>query len=877
MEQARQAMLSQARVSSLIAELEQHSHNLAAVVQRTPLDQSEEESYHLELARGSHLSLLESELGALLFHHEEESKKEGEGEEEGREVSFEDIKRLPPDEMAKSKNVGARRCQRLLQSYEHFTSEQEQAFRRKLSKLRARSGLDKLLGAVASRERARDQLIFELRSKQELLQLANARKDDDCAPDSDAASTKSLSLSQREMERLLQAVAATQGEIAQCLQQHGQGLAVLEVLQEQLNTLLFDSVNSARPAASQAAVSLSLPSQNKGKASRLKNKRRRGWQQPTQAELADESFADVNALLVEGCAVSGQLAEAESSITMLRETLAVQQRNDACKELGRLTRACANLEAQISRDEERAKQLELSVLGAGRGLDSWEGRQAVKRWGQRRDRRQEAQRLVRERRILARLPQPAPTPILLPQRVHLHHLPAADLAVAVQGASILKAQLALSDEPGGAPRILTSALLPDAGAEASSRHEVVAPAAPATQVPSVYLKAMRSVSADHPRLPDPRQDFGLCAVLEQLQTLEGMLLSATRRKFAHDSSSSGGLQGIRDQLSDAKASIVATYKALATTETSMRQLASETGASAEERDQVRQEFLSLIAGRDEMPLTITARQDEVTSLAARLIESRQELDGLKAAVRAKRAELAAAQDLHARLKNTPALAEAAAAEAARAAIDVVVKQPQPAAPLPPGVVLTSPPTCVPREQLRPTVKEERKGADDTKNPTGKAKDKDRAEEPSLPAPAPTIRIPRVEQSEPTSPPAPAPAPAPTAHAHAHVHPHVHPHAPAQPHHLPHPHPHHHHHHHAHPQPHTHAHTAHSHTHTHAHSTAHAPGPTVTSEPSSSGYPVYFYKPRSPRLATTPRQLLQGREKEAIAVQTLTLSLPKKTS
>ena len=515
-----------------------------------------------------------------------------------------------------------------------------------------------------------------------------------------------------------------------------------------------------------------------------------------------------------------QLASVESSIILQGETLALLQHSDEARELERLQRACHSLQEQIAQGTEKTAELEKAIVSRlqkqGKSLhdlDCWEGQEAIKRALRRKENRDKAKSLAQEARIQARLPKPRPAVTVLPVTVYRHSLAPCDLAVALQAARVLKAEMTEPDNPaGGAPRILTSSKVPDVESIATPL------AAPATRVPKVYLAAMHSVLSDGRGEGEGEggvldgvglevpQDYGLQAIMEQLQTMEGMLLTATQRRApAVAAAATTGLPEIRRKLAAAKEVIVDAYRSLGAADKGIAEIESGATNTTAERDAVRQQFLHLISGRDEMPLTITARQDEVSRLTTTLLENRQELAALRKAIKERRAELAEAEALHLDLKNTPALAaaeEAEAREAARAIMKVEIKARPPSPP--PGVVPSSPPTCVPR-LLSPDKGGSARALLGILTPRDGAPAKGDKSDSTRPAEGADVRIPSV---------------APEAQS--------------------------------------------------------LTGPIVTCEPSASGYPVYFYQPRRPTLATTPREALAATSPssraQGLSVQTLKIDL-----
>lgn len=254
-EHARASLAAQERVAALVDKLEKQSSDLITLVQRSPRGPEEDQpKYRLSLAiPGGQLSSLEGELGALLFQDNyseaKDDQEEDEVEEEERDGAQTRV--LSPSaamaqmryqttsgqtapftqDLEKTRNIANRRCQRLLQGYERFKQQQETAYRKKLSKLRARSGIDKLLALTEGRNRTRDRLHFELNSKTDLLAAAPVEESAD----------PQKSYAAREMERLAQSIAATKEGIAQCLAQQAVCNAKSACLQEQLGLLVYDA------------------------------------------------------------------------------------------------------------------------------------------------------------------------------------------------------------------------------------------------------------------------------------------------------------------------------------------------------------------------------------------------------------------------------------------------------------------------------------------------------------------------------------------------------------------------------------------------------------------------------------------------------------
>lgn len=677
-----------ARASLLLANLERATVDLSDLVRRT---EREDASTTLAMA-GPELSALGEQLGALVFCDNYASGHErDEAEEDGR---LDEVVLAPEDiaasfrydslgprfqqDIEKSKNIGVQRSQRMLLAYEHFRSEQDLAFRRKMHKIRNKSGIEKLLQTVAGKDRQLEKLAFELQSKRELLTAKND------------PTASNVTYAERELTRLLRCITDGRRHIADTLAAQGECDSTLDSLRLELADLT--------QAGSSSRAGSAISSFSNRKLSRFKaNRKRYANSSHVELDMLEDSFSDIKRLVDDSAYVQQRIANCESEIKLKQETLEVMMRKDEFKELKRIRALCEKLHVETTSYKDRVQWLERSLLAriASGGVkllsfDSYEGKQLVAGLLERKSNREAVKQKAREMRIQAQLPKPDPVPIRVPLASFNFHLAPQELYVAMQASTLLKSRLPVHDvsASGGIDQlpILKSSKLPEVGLEG-----VIAPP-PRIPDPleNPLMNTMLAIGQFDQNSMTPNDDHGIPAILEQLQTIEDMLLGAPKRK-PYDTS--GGVEDIREELVNIKKEVVRSFKAIKEVTASIKTLESNQGGSLEERDALRVAFLEKIAGRDGMPLTISARQDEVNSLTNSLLEARANLKGLKKQLRATAKELESAQNLFDKLKATPILAAQEVerlekeATSPKPLIRVEVKQKDPAKPKPPPASL----------------------------------------------------------------------------------------------------------------------------------------------------------------------------------------------
>ena len=648
-----------ARASLLLANLERASVDLSDLVRRT---EREDASTTLAMA-GSELSALGEQLGALVFRdnyasgHEQRAHDFVHGTADDESETHDAVVLAPEDVVAsfrydslgprfqqdieKSKNIGVQRSQRMLVAYEHFRSEQELAFRRKMHKIRNKSGIEKQLQTVAGKERQLEKLLFELQSKRELLTAKNDPTE------------SNVTYAERELARLLRCLTDGRRHIADTLAVQGKCDSLLDSLRLEL-----DDLTKAGSSSSRAGSAIS--SYSNRKLARFKaNRKRYANSSHVELDMLEDSFSDIKRLVEDSAYVQQRIANCESEIKLKQETLEVMMRKDEYKELKRIRALCEKLHAETTSYKDRVQWLERSLLAriASGGvkllnIDSYEGKQLVAGLLERKSNREAVKQEAREMRIQAQLPKPDPVPIRVPLATFNFHLAPQELYVAMQASTLLKSRLPRDDvsASGGIDQlpILKSSKLPEVGSEG-----VIPPPQRPDPLENPLMNTMLAIGKFDQDATTPSDDHGIPAILEQLQTIEDMLLGAPKRK-PYDMS--GGVEDIREELVTIRKEVVRSFKAIKEVTASIKTLQSDQGGSLEERDALRVAFLEKIAGRDCMPLTINARQDEVNSLTNSLLEARADLKGLKKQLRATAKELESAQTLFDKLKSTPILA-----------------------------------------------------------------------------------------------------------------------------------------------------------------------------------------------------------------------------
>jgi hypothetical protein len=369
--------------------------------------------------------------------------------------------------------------------------------------------------------------------------------------------------------------------------------------------------------------------------------------------MLDDSFGVLSKLVDDGAKVQRSIALVESEIKLKQETLEVLGRTDACRELKRIRALCDTLHSQTATFNSTSLSIEkgLLALNSSTGLlnfESYEGKQFVSRCMTRKSNREATLREVKELRIKSKMPKTKPVAVFVPLELFNFHISSQELSAAMQASCLLKSRLHSNEsspfeETVG---ILTSSKLPPDVGLLSQKGNVEA------FENNPHMEAMVSIGIDD-SIDLVQDDYGLPAILDQLKILEDMLVGAPNRK-PYDTS--GGMEDIREQLVEVKQQVVESYKAIKVTTSAINKLESDQGNSLDERDSIRATFLAKIDGRESMPLTITARQDEVNHLTGVLLETQENMKRLRKQLHFKTIELENAQMLHDKLKATPGLA-----------------------------------------------------------------------------------------------------------------------------------------------------------------------------------------------------------------------------
>lgn len=648
-----------------------------------------------KLAVGDQLEVLESNLGGLLYSEDSNLGTESETDEEVKLEVLTTTSSLPTlapfrQDVERSKNIGTRRVQKLIVRFEGFRRSQADGYRRKLNHIRLKSGIDKIHSNVESKERQVDKLSFELRSKLDLLDEAKNGQERELlsvALNSTSTQTSSVNLvetthhprgddsqdptnsvttlSEKEMIRLGQVIKESHQRISELfLKEQLSCDHELLTVREELGELVLTSTYKHDWASTVKAH------HSVKKLARLRFKKSKVTD-PNYAELIllEDAWKDLAAVVDKVATVQKSIAATESELKVTLESIDVLKRRENYRELQRIRDLCQTLQLETKRKTALIPILESKILiqaekqtgSAIPNLICSEGLRLLQHYRRRNANRISIKNAAAELRIRDHIPRSKPKPKMIALPVVTHRLEPNEVTLALQVGRLLKKELT---SRGVTPTdiILHSwTLPPERQGGRGVNNDFSQTAVPGTtsleQAPRKNAAALQVLQdmEDEGEEADELEDFGLPAILEQLQTLEDLILSGPKRYSVPDSSDV--LEEIRDELEDSKAVIVDLYTLLRKTAKEIAKLFADNSINTvEQRDILRNKFLKKIGGREGMPLSTRARADEVKTLTDFLLEVQTETRSIKKDLALKAAQIESAYQLYTELKATPGLA-----------------------------------------------------------------------------------------------------------------------------------------------------------------------------------------------------------------------------